>query len=98
MMEPDEMFSHSSPVIAAEANERQPNGRLIPATALSKDFGFHRRTLARHLTDDPEFPKPVRMAGRLYWFEAEITAYKNLLVRRALTAPVPKSPRRNPVR
>jgi predicted DNA-binding transcriptional regulator AlpA len=93
MMESDEMLSHTSAITAGEATARQPTGRLIPASELSKDFGFHRRTLARHMADDPEFPKPVRMAQRLYWFEAEIAAYKNLLIQRALShVPEPKSP------
>jgi predicted DNA-binding transcriptional regulator AlpA len=55
-------------VLPGEPDERLPNGRLIPATPLSKDMGFTRRTLGRKLHEDPEFPKPVRMAGRLYWF------------------------------
>src|SRR5664279_1612540 len=89
MTESDEMLSHAPAGVADEPNKRQPNGRLIPATALSKDLGFTRRTLARKICGDDEFPKPVRMGGRLYWFEGDIDAYKRLLIRRSLAAPIP---------
>jgi predicted DNA-binding transcriptional regulator AlpA len=47
-------------------------GRLIPANAICKDFGVCRRSIGRRIHDDPGFPKPVRIAGRLYWQEIEI--------------------------
>jgi predicted DNA-binding transcriptional regulator AlpA len=89
MMEQDKMPLHAPARVADEPDERQPNGRLIPATTLSKDMGFTRRTLGRKLHEDPEFPKPVRMGGRLYWFEGDIEAYKRLLIQRSLATPVP---------
>jgi predicted DNA-binding transcriptional regulator AlpA len=67
-----------------EPNDRQPKGRLIPATPLSTDLGFNRRTLGRRIADDPDFPKPVRVKGRLYWFEDEIDAYKRRLIQHSL--------------
>jgi predicted DNA-binding transcriptional regulator AlpA len=59
-------------------------GRLLPANAICKDFGVCRRSIGRRIHDDPGFPRPVRIAGRLYWQEIEIENYKRDLIKRSI--------------
>jgi predicted DNA-binding transcriptional regulator AlpA len=61
----------------------EPAGRLLPAKMVHQEFGFGRRTLGRHIKENTEFPKPVRINGRLYFREVEIETYKRDLIRRA---------------
>jgi predicted DNA-binding transcriptional regulator AlpA len=73
----------------AEAGDRpraEPTGRLLPAKAVHEDFGFGRRTLGREIKDNPDFPKAIRINGRLYFCQTEIEIYKRDLIRRSVGA------------
>ena len=59
-------------------------GRFLPASEVSESFGVCRRSIGRRIHDDPEFPRPVRVGGRLYWLENEIEAYKRGLIKRSI--------------
>jgi predicted DNA-binding transcriptional regulator AlpA len=59
-------------------------GRLLPTNVICKDFGVCRRSIGRRIHGDPGFPKPVRIAGRLYWPEIEIENYKRDLIKRSI--------------
>jgi predicted DNA-binding transcriptional regulator AlpA len=49
----------------------------IPAPALAREIGIHRRTLARWIgADDGSFPKPKIINHRLYFQRHEIEAWK----------------------
>jgi predicted DNA-binding transcriptional regulator AlpA len=47
--------------------------------------------LYRRLRDDPDFPKPLRIANVRYWRLDELDAYDNV----ARLRPAPVSPRQN---
>lgn len=64
--------------------DTKPAGRMLPAKAVHADMGYGRRTLGREIKANPDFPKPIRVRGRLYWWEVEIEAYKRTLLRRAV--------------
>ena len=80
------MFSTDVKETAADAGDRpaEPTGRLPPAKAVHEDFGYGRRTLGREIKDNQNFPKAIRINGRLYFREIEIENYKRALIRRAV--------------
>jgi hypothetical protein len=41
------------------------------------------------MSNEPEFPTPIRMKGRLYWRRNEIESYKRNLIAYATGAPIP---------
>ena len=59
-------------------------GRLLPANAICEHFGVCRRSIGRQIHDNSGFPKPVRIAGRLYWPETAIENYKRDLIKRSI--------------
>ena len=50
---------------------------FIPTSALARELGVHRRTLARWMDDG--FPMPKIINGRLYFQRDEIEAWKKSL-------------------
>ena len=61
--------------------------RLIPAADTEAlGLGVGRRSIGRYIKNPPEgFPTPLRINSRLYFRRAEIEAYKQKLIQRALS-------------
>jgi predicted DNA-binding transcriptional regulator AlpA len=61
-----------------------PVGRLLPAKMVAEDLGICRRTLARKVGSEPDFPRPVIINGRWYFRETLHESYKRRLIAGAL--------------
>lgn len=58
-----------------ETNQRN-NQRLISIVELRKIFSVTDMTISRWLKNDRlSFPKPIRIATRRYWYEAEVNEW-----------------------
>jgi len=72
---------------------RKKMGRLIPLPMFARDvLRVHECTVRRKMnrSDDPGFPRPVRIGPRIYFDEAEVARWLELKKRRkprAITAP-----------
>lgn len=54
------------------------NGVLLPSSSVREKLGgVSDMTLWRRLKHDPQFPRPIIMAGRRYWWESTIDKYIN---------------------
>jgi predicted DNA-binding transcriptional regulator AlpA len=61
----------------------QNDRRLIPRRLFGQRLGVCPRTIARREHDDPEFPKPIKIKGRNYFWEHEVLEYERTLTRAA---------------
>ncbi|HEY8098314.1 MAG TPA: hypothetical protein VIE65_19815 [Methylobacter sp.] len=57
---------------------------LVSASTVAAEFDVGRRTIGRRILQDPDFPRPIRLKGRLYWRRADIDSYKAALLREAM--------------
>lgn len=65
------MPENFSPDVSTHADDL-----LVPASAVRKKLGnVSDMTLWRRLKHDPQFPRPIVMAGRRYWWESTIDKY-----------------------
>jgi hypothetical protein len=64
-----------------------PNIELVPvADTDALGLGVGRRSIGRRIKNPPEnFPRPIRINGRLYFRRVELEAYKQRLIQQALS-------------